>query len=74
MQSLLAALIMASVSLFVLQMADHFGVRRIKGFVCLAHTPTVRGVNPLSLKAIDRLVFILAGEADTEAPFDQCAH
>ncbi len=52
--------------------ADYYD-SRIKAFVTLAPAPPVRALTLQSLQSIKSPVLIIAGEADTEAPFEQCA-
>ena len=46
---------------------------RIRAAAALAPAPTVRAFVPDSVAAIERAVLVAGGEADEEAPFEECA-
>jgi predicted dienelactone hydrolase len=47
--------------------------RRVKAAVAIAPPPPVRGFDPATVEAIDTPVLLITGEADAEAPTNECA-
>lgn len=46
---------------------------RVQAVVAIAPPPPVRGFDPATIEAIETPVMLITGEADTEAPSQECA-
>lgn len=53
--------------------SDSFLDRRIRAVVAIAPPPPVRGFDPATVDAIETPVTLITGEADAEAPSQECA-
>lgn len=53
--------------------SNSFLDRRVQAVVAIAPPPPVRGFDPATIEAIETPIMIITGEADEEAPSQECA-